>query len=197
MDGYEATIRIRQRESRPDWQHPPVRIIAMTANAMAGEKERCLSVGMDDYLTKPLRADALMEALSKVNLSSDDIGADDFWSAKDEADASQQIRQLADELSVEAAAELLGNWLDDTPSKLEELMILAAGGDQHTLRRAAHSLKGSCSLFGLNRIYVLSRDLESLAEQQKLQGQTTLATKLMQAFDAAEPYLRSEIARMQ
>ena len=197
MDGYEATAKIREREAQPGWNRAPTHIIAMTANAMAGERERCLSVGMDDYLSKPIRAEALMEALAKIPVSSDPGTSETLWSDKDESDARQNIAQLAEELSAEAAADLLGKWLDDTPERLEEIMSLAAGTDQQALRRVAHSLKGSCSLFGLNRIFQLSRELEQHAEEQKLQGQTTLATQLMEAFDAAEPFLREEVSRLQ
>ena len=62
MDGLEATRRIMQRWSRP---HRP-RIIAITANAMQGDRELCLAAGMDDYITKPIRVDELVEALNNV-----------------------------------------------------------------------------------------------------------------------------------
>ena len=199
MDGYEATRQIRLLEASADWDRPPVRIIAMTANAMAGERERCIAAGMDDYLSKPLRADPLMTALSKITSQeySDLSTSESAWTTKDATDALQSIRQLAEELSNEAAAQLLANWLDDTPKRLEEIMSLAGGGDQPTLRRAAHSLKGSSALFGLVSIQQLSRELEQLAELEKPQGQTPVATRLMIAFEAAEPALRSELERLQ
>ncbi|OYW77347.1 MAG: hypothetical protein B7Z37_04690 [Verrucomicrobia bacterium 12-59-8] len=68
MDGYEATRAIREIESNPLWKRPSCRIIAMTANVMAGERERCLEVGMDDYLSKPLRARPLIEALNRIQV---------------------------------------------------------------------------------------------------------------------------------
>ena len=68
MDGYEATRAIREIESSPQWQRPRCRIIAMTANVQAGERERCLAAGMDDYVSKPLRTKPLLEALSQVQV---------------------------------------------------------------------------------------------------------------------------------
>ena len=62
MDGLEATRRIRARW--PPGERP--RIVAMTANAMQGDREECLAAGMDDYVTKPIRVDALVESLQRI-----------------------------------------------------------------------------------------------------------------------------------
>ena len=62
LDGYDATIAIRQREGG----NSRVPIVAMTANAMKGDREHCLSVGMDDYVAKPVRSDELSAALERV-----------------------------------------------------------------------------------------------------------------------------------
>ena len=65
MDGLEATRRIVARW--PDGSRP--RVVAMTANAMQGDREECLAAGMDDYLTKPIRVEALVEALARIPAS--------------------------------------------------------------------------------------------------------------------------------
>jgi CheY-like chemotaxis protein len=198
MDGYEATRCIREIEAGPDWHRPRARIIAMTANAMAGERERCLEAGMDDYLPKPLRAASLMEALSRVERA-DEAGEDGDeagGSPQDYSEALAGIHQLAEELSPEAAVQLIENWMVDTPARLEEISQLAGNADQTALRRVAHSLKGSSALFGLTVIKNLCRDLEDLAEKQLTPGQSILANALHQAFDAATPMLREELARL-
>jgi two-component system sensor histidine kinase/response regulator len=72
MDGYEATRAIRKREQSLEQPCPwksPVYIIAMTASAMQGDREKCLAVGMDDYLSKPVRASALQAALERSKLA--------------------------------------------------------------------------------------------------------------------------------
>ncbi|SKA93198.1 PAS domain S-box-containing protein [Prosthecobacter debontii] len=200
MDGYEATRRIREIEASPEWHRPRVRIIAMTANAMSGERERCMEAGMDDYLAKPLRAAILLQALSHVQRL-DDIPPEKETEmpldAQDVHEVISSIDQLAEELSAEAAAQLIENWLKDTPDRLGEISELAGGGDQTKLKRAAHSLKGSSALFGLNGIRNLCRDIELLAERDLTPGQPLLASALHQAFDAAVPLLRSELTRLQ
>ena len=77
MDGYEATRAIRQREQALDGRCPwkaPVYIIALTASALQGDSEKCLAVGMDDYLSKPVRSSELQAALERSTFANDSIG---------------------------------------------------------------------------------------------------------------------------
>lgn len=198
MDGYEATRTIREIEASENWTRPPARIIAMTANAMSGERERCIAVGMDDYLPKPLRSVPLMQALAKVSVLTPGTAADTppEWTIQEQFETDQSIKQLVDELNNEAAIQLIENWLKDTPLRLEEIIQLAGGSDQSALKRVSHSLKGSSSLFGLCRISNLCRSLEQSAESQTTPGQTPLATQLHRAFDIVEPVLKTALQRL-
>ena len=199
MDGYAATRAIREIESDPAWSRPRARIIAMTANAMASERERCLEAGMDDYLSKPLRAAPLMEALSLIESLTGHHDDEMLLATLDQDDWSScvaAIERLAEELDPESTVQLLESWLVDTPSRLEEIHQLAGGEDQITLRRVAHSLKGSSALFGLDIIQQLCRDLESLAEAGRGTGQVPLANAIQDAYDRAVPALRGEIERL-
>jgi len=199
MDGYEATRTIREIEASDTWTRPRARIIAMTANAMSGERERCLGVGMDDYLPKPLRSVPLMEALAHVRVLAPETSAEPTpgWTIQEQFETDQSIKQLVEELSDEAAIQLIENWLKDTPVRLEEIIQLAGSSDQAALKRVTHSLKGSSSLFGLSRISNLCRDLEQSAEAQTTPGQTPLATGLHRAFDIVEPVLKAALHRLQ
>ncbi len=198
MDGYEATRAIREIESSSTWQRPRCRIIAMTANVMAGERERCLEAGMDDYVSKPLRAKPLTEALMCISVLAGTKGIAEAppWSPDDESTAQDAIQQLADELSVEDTIELIENWLKDTPERIIDLEKLVTGEDQASLRRTAHSLKGSSSLFGLTHLNSLCRELEQLAEQKLRDNQAALVVQLKQAYEAAAPALREQIVRL-
>ena len=69
MDGYETTVKIRELEMEANWPH--TLIIAMTANAMQGDRERCLAAGMDDYISKPVDVDELRNALEKMDAGSE------------------------------------------------------------------------------------------------------------------------------
>jgi len=192
MDGYEATRAIRELEASPLWQRPRCRIIAMTANVMAGERERCLAAGMDDYVSKPLRARMLTAALHHVFVLPETTAdtAAPHWSVDDASAAEAAIRQLAEELSAADAVELIENWCKDTPERILELEQLAGTDDQVSLRRTAHSLKGSSSLFGLTAIYSLCRELEQTAEDNLRTSQHGLIAQLKQSFESVGPELR-------
>jgi HPt (histidine-containing phosphotransfer) domain-containing protein len=154
---------------------------------------------MDDYLSKPLRAATLMEALSLIETLADHPEDDLMAAAPGQDDWSpclSAIGRLAEELDPGSAAQLLAGWLIDTPARLEEIHQLAGGEDQVTLRRVAHSLKGSSALFGLEITHQLCRDLESLAESGRKAGQVPLANAIQSAFDRSVPVLRREIERL-
>ncbi len=196
MDGYEATRAIRELEASPLWKRPRCRIIAMTANVMAGERERCLAAGMDDYVSKPLRAKPLIEALNRIHaLTKVEESAEPApWSAEDTTSAQESLQQLAEELSTEDTLELIENWFKDTPERILELEKLAGTDDQTTLRRTAHSLKGSSSLFGLTSIYTLCREIEQTAEDNLRTRQPDLVAQLKHSFESVCPELRKIMA---
>ncbi|MFZ2277298.1 MAG: ATP-binding protein [Prosthecobacter sp.] len=189
MDGYEATRAIRQLEASPHWKRPRCRIIAMTANVQAGERERCLAVGMDDYVSKPLRTRPLLEALQQVQVFAK-TPATPQWSAEETSAVREALQQLVEDLSTENALELIENWFKDTPERIQELEKLAGTDDQAALRRTAHSLKGTSSLFGLSSIHTLSRELEQTAEKNLRASQPVLTAQLKQSVASAAPELR-------
>ena len=198
MDGHEATRAIREIEASTHWQRPRCRIIAMTANVMDGERERCFAAGMDDYVSKPLRAKALTEALARIHVLEPHKEPKNIcgWTEEETSTAKDAVKLLADELSVEDTAELIENWLKDTPERITDLEKLAAGQDQPALRRTAHSLKGSSSLFGLTHIHSLCRDLEHLAESNSRADQPALVAQIRHGFTTAEPSLRQELTHL-
>ncbi|WP_395752562.1 PAS domain S-box protein [Prosthecobacter sp.] len=200
MDGYEATRAIRVLEASAAWTRPRCRIIAMTANVQAGERERCLEAGMDDYLSKPLRAKPLLEALSRVQVLAgnavDAACAAALWTDTDLSSTQEAIRQLAEDLSAADAVELMENWCKDTPARILELEKLAGTEEQPALRRTAHALKGSSSLFGLSTFHALSRELEKSAEKDQRAGQGVLTARLKQSYETARQELKKHMAAL-
>ena len=147
LDGYTTTARIREREGAG--QRLPV--IAMTAHAMKGDRERCLEAGMDDYLSKPLRPDALDQVLERW------LGtAPAIESLIDDA----RMRTFRDDYP-DIVDQLLDLFLTSTPPLLDELRTAADAGDDDALRRAAHKLKGSCQNIGATFMTTLCRTIEA------------------------------------
>ncbi len=142
MDGFETTAAIRERE-KATGAHLP--IIAMTAHAMKGDRERCLAAGMDDYVAKPLNAQKLFDAITALvprpteapapETAPDGEDPEDVWDFDDAL-----ARVDGDE---ELLGELIGLFLADLPRWLSEIAGAVAAQDGGALEHAAHSLKGS------------------------------------------------------
>jgi PAS domain S-box-containing protein len=158
LDGYEATRAIRQREGkgRHTW------IIAMTANVMAGDREKCLAAGMDDYVSKPLEPSELLMALMRSTGNPVKQLRTDFLS-KLKAENEEQLTQLI-ELFFESA-----------PATLSEMQRALENASAQDLALAAHTLKGSCSNFGASPL----RDLCAQIEQMGLAGHIDGAASLI------------------
>jgi two-component system sensor histidine kinase/response regulator len=159
LDGYAATGRIRAQER--DGERLPV--IAMTAHAMKGDRERCLEAGMDDYLSKPLRPEALDLVLERW-LGLAPVGAalaePAFEPALDELIDEARMRTFRDDYP-DIVDQLVDLFLESTPPLLEELRLAADDGDGDELRRAAHKLKGSCQNMGATTMAALCRAIET------------------------------------
>jgi two-component system, sensor histidine kinase and response regulator len=157
MDGYAATMAIRSREKGTE----RLPIVAMTAHAMKGDRERCLAAGMDDYLSKPLRPGELDAALERW------LGAPAATPAEPVA-MDNPFDALVDEARMrifrtdypEIVDQLIELFVESTPPLLEELREAAERGDGEDIRRTAHKLKGSCQNIGARFMAKLAHDLE-------------------------------------
>jgi two-component system sensor histidine kinase/response regulator len=165
MDGYAATAAIRGRE-RGMSRLP---IVAMTAHAMKGDRERCLAAGMDDYLSKPLRPAELDAALERwlgtpapqaTAVASAPVD-DPFDALVDEA----RMRVFRVDYP-EIVGQLIELFVESTPPLLDELRAGAESGDGEAVRRAAHKLKGSCQNIGASFMADLASDLEQAASAE-------------------------------
>jgi PAS domain S-box-containing protein len=157
VDGYEATGRIRAQGLR-------LPVIAMTAHAMAGDRERCLAAGMDDYLSKPLRPEALDEVLERwlgvAPVAAVTAGEAEPTDAIEALIDAARMRTFRDDYP-DIVDQLLDLFLQSTPPLLAELRTAVDGTDGDELRRAAHKLKGSCQNIGATFMATLCRSLET------------------------------------
>jgi CheY-like chemotaxis protein len=173
LDGYEATAAIRAGQAGDDAAN--VRIVAMTANAMAGDRERCLAAGMDDYLAKPLRTEDLDGALERwLGVRSSAPAASPDPVALDALVDAARVRTFRDDYP-EIADRLVDLFVEATPPILADLRDAVADGDGDRVRRAAHKLKGSCQNIGATFMATLCLELEG----------DTAATGRLDELDAA------------
>jgi len=165
IDGFEATARIRKKEETTGTHLP---IVAMTARAMEGDRERCLAAGMDGYVAKPIRAKDLIDTIESLGQSP--------AAAKVVTRAKRQEQEPIDTASalarvggnVELLKELVALFLKDLPALLTNLREAVVAGDAKAIERAAHKLKGSVGNFSAHPAFGAALKLEILGRDGRL-----------------------------
>ncbi|MBI5710900.1 MAG: response regulator [Candidatus Eisenbacteria bacterium] len=168
MDGFEATAEIRRRERGTGARVP---IVAMTASAMAGDREHCLAAGMDDYVTKPVRPERLFEVLSRWigrAPGSGEVLASGQEPAHPEPAALAEIFDLDQLGDVTMGSEvferqILGQLRESLPGQMERLRATLRGDDVKEIERAAHALVGGCRTVGAEAFGLACREVEEAA----------------------------------
>ncbi len=182
LDGFGATAAIRKIETEKNVARR-VRIIALTANALAGERERCLAAGMDDYIAKPFTTQQVYQALlASVPAGDNATAAGNFNPAK--------LEQLCNELERDAVVEMIADFLNEFPDRLAEMRRLADAGKWPELERAAHSLKGLAALFGFPELSEKFFAVESSAGTADAGRVKTALAALDEPANAATQQLR-------
>ncbi len=169
MDGFEATQAIRLREG--DSAH--TRIVAMTAHAMAGDRERCLAAGMDAYVSKPLRPDDLLSTIDRLVAAGPAHSAATPETVLPQQPASTVDRDvLLDDFGQNPTllAEVITVFLAEAPRLLDALRGAASAHDAAAVATAAHALKGSLGLFSKGSAFEAARRLESAAHAGDVGG---------------------------
>src|SRR2546426_291683 len=193
MDGYEATTEIRRREDAAGGRRVP--IVALTANAMEGDRERCLTAGMDDYLSKPLGRDALRAVLARwLGGGAEEPGGDPAIEAPRAPGGApvaaagdipgtaassgagedgppidmktlESIRPRQRQGQQDFVARIVSLYLSNAPGMMKELLEAAERGETTTVYRMAHSLKSSSAMIGALRLSELCKKVEARARQ--------------------------------
>jgi len=171
MDGLLATKEIRKIEARIGKRTP---IIAMTADAMKGDKERCLDAGMDDYVSKPIQAEELYRVIQRTSidrpqLTNANSGSDDP-SKHLEADPLIDLRSAVENIpgGEESISEFAVLMIEETSRSLALIRDGLTGKDSEKVRRGAHTIKGSAKLFVSNAVAEAAWTLEEVARDGDL-----------------------------
>jgi signal transduction histidine kinase/DNA-binding response OmpR family regulator/HPt (histidine-containing phosphotransfer) domain-containing protein len=182
LDGYAATREIRRRE-RKDGGHVP--IVAMTANAMEGDRDRCLAVGMDDYLPKPITSEALDDVLGRWLPLADDGGPSEL-----DANRMDELRTLFPEGET---AEIIEQLQTEVEAQLERLNAALDDEDGAEAGEAAHRILSSARLVGADAMAEQATELQSLANHD-LTAARRSAAALRERWESVSAALELERA---
>ncbi len=181
MDGYEATREIRRREGSA--RHTPV--VAMTASVMDGDRERCLSAGMDDYLSKPLEPVHVNAVLEYWVGPPNGVAG---TGQGDEADDSAPAEMPS------AMASLVGLFLQDAPARIEAIEDALERKDARALREAAHTLGGISRTLGAARMTELCAELERSGASGSVTDASPVLKQLKEGFGLTRRALERKLS---
>jgi signal transduction histidine kinase/CheY-like chemotaxis protein len=195
MDGYQATSAIREHE-RKTGKHQL--IVALTAHAMSGERDRVLAAGMDDYLSKPLRPSSLERLLARYLHNSEVPALPDTAvapvsesGARERPSAHDQLPILASDVA--RSGVLIEMCLKQMPQQLAAVEAALSPVALRELRAAAHKLKGSALAIAADGLAELAEALQRKAEQASIEDAALLVTRLHSQYNLVEEALKREL----
>jgi CheY-like chemotaxis protein/HPt (histidine-containing phosphotransfer) domain-containing protein len=207
MDGLEASRAICARwaaSERP-------RIIAMTAEAMQGDRDKCLAAGMDDYIVKPVTLDRLAAALAKCRplaaasapeaVAAPPVERQRIAEKQRIAVGTALDRDVLDQLREDLGGtsplrEVIRSFLDQTPSVLSALRDAAARADVSSIRRAAHMIKGTSSTLGARELSEQCAEIERIGQTGCIADAGSRVIALEASYRTIEAALKAEIERL-
>ena len=204
MDGFAATAAIRREEGEAG-RPRTLPVIAITANALQGDREACLAAGMDDYLSKPFTQAELAgvigrwialplsasvhhgEAAPTLPIEAREVIQRDVINAK----ALENIRALSQQGGDALVQKVVAAYVGDAPQHLRTLREAVGGQDADTIRRVAHSLKSASANVGADTMARLCRDLEQMGRNASVAGAAPLLTDMEEEFQAVRQSLNA------
>ncbi len=199
MDGLQATRRISKEwlpQNRP-W------IVAITANAMQGDREECLNAGMNDYISKPIRIEALIEIFNNYknlqqSLNNDSDSTVVFNREKSQysslevidTEILEDLKHVAGDDASDIVAEFIDSYLEDAPPKLQEINRATEADDAEALRNYAHALRSLSVTIGAMFLAQICTELETIARNGTTYGASSLVKKLHTEYQRVEKALQ-------
>ena len=194
MDGFEATQQIREKEKQTGCHIP---IVALTAHAMAGDREKCLAAGMDEYLSKPINAAELFRVMEKLA---------PIVKAKEKPSVSSKGAEtsLRDVFDLSKAMDLVGGdkelfkeivclFLDNLPDNIAQIQAGITHNDAHAVEQAAHALKGSVSNFSAQVAFAAAYRLELMGKEGNLAEAKGAISELKRVFGELEVAMKEAL----
>jgi len=213
MDGYQATAVIRGREKKEGLKkHIPV--IALTANALEGDREKCLAAGMDDYIKKPFRQDdiaAMLTRWSREELSKSSteesrpelnnvIAGTEQLREEEEKDLPsvdqsvlRALRDLQREGKPDIQQRVIQAYFSSSPPLIAQLQEAVVVKNRETLQNAAHSLKSSSATVGALKLSEICRELEMSCRNKTLENATDRVAAIASEFREVKEILNKKI----
>jgi CheY-like chemotaxis protein/nitrogen-specific signal transduction histidine kinase/HPt (histidine-containing phosphotransfer) domain-containing protein len=219
MGGLEATALLRERQKQrgqyPNYKSPII-VVAMTASAMQGDRERCLDAGMDDYIAKPVRPEdvrAMVERWAEAAGRDETAGtaapatlasaaasppSPDGTPAAVLEDAPVDMARLLDftDGDPDKLRELATLYLDQTKNQLEQIRAAVKAETASEVRRLAHSCAGASATCGVRRLVALLRELEREGFEGRLTNAVQLSNQVGEEFERIRRFLEAYLAQL-
>jgi len=191
LDGYEATREIRIHEQSRTGAGPRRQwIIALTANTMEGDREKCLAAGMDDYISKPVKESELAQVLSRTPERLTQAGREASMHASAiEAGSLALLRELGGDAGEELLASLTEKFIEVGTVLVKELEGALEAGNWSKAARAAHTLRGSAANFGAHRLVLECNKLETALEKGYQEDPELASARISQEFESVRAAL--------
>jgi len=198
LDGFEATAEIRRQEEATGRRRVP--IVALTASALKGERERCLAAGMDDYLSKPVRQEKLGEMVRRwvsvspaaettgKRLPEPEVNGKNGNGGNGVLDHAviDSIRAMPSHRAGDTLRRLVGIYLQHTPTAIRQLRAAADGGQCGEAQRVAHTIKSSSAMLGATGLARLLGDAESAGRENAGDSLARLVGAIEVEYEAVE-----------
>jgi len=189
LDGYEATAEIRRREGTS--MHTP--IVAMTANALQGDREKCIAVGMDDYVSKPVSPEELQKVLESLFAKSENNKTSQVVDT--ESTPPVDLNRLYQALGREPEEfhEILALYLEHMPMNLEKLRLAVEAGDAGEVHMIAHNSGGTSANCGMTAMVSPLRELERMGREKQLSGAVAVRAQVCAEFERVKLFLAEHL----